>query len=94
MEAWRNKRVYGHCHVNERVSGCERGEPLVICTLINACYGESIICIVIMGEMAELVVWGRVKEKACLQFKNLSNVHILLLALICKKHSCCLLSIA
>lgn len=33
------------------------GEPLVICTLINACYGERVICIVMMGEMVALVVW-------------------------------------
>lgn len=75
MEAWRSKRVYGYCHVNKRVSGCEWGEPLVICTLINACYGERAICIVIVGEMAVLVLWGMVLEKACLEFKNIDNVY-------------------
>lgn len=75
--------MYSHCHVNERVSGCEWGEPLVICTLINACYGARVICIVIMGEILVLVVWGRVVEKACLEFKNLSNVYLCLVELIC-----------
>lgn len=51
------------------------GEPLVICTLINACYGERVICIVIMGEMAVLLAWGRVLVKACPELKNLCNVH-------------------
>lgn len=68
--------MYGHCHVNERVSGCEWREPLVICTLINARYGERVICIVIMGEMVVLVVWGRVTENARSEFNNLSNACI------------------
>lgn len=66
--------MYGHCHVNERVSGCEWGEPLVICTLINAYYGERVICIVIMGEMVVLVVWGKAVLKACPECKILYKV--------------------
>lgn len=61
--------MYGHCHVNESVSGCEWGEPLVICTLINACYGERVICIVIMREMAVLAAWGRVLKKSYFEWK-------------------------